>query len=400
LEDGRRFDGVLFGKVAAELPRDNAAPGIGEVVFQTGMTGYQEVITDPSYRGQIVTFTAPHIGNTGMNPFDDEAPRPALAGIVVRDLSSRPSSWRSEESLPAYLERNGLPCLSEVDTRALTRHLRDTGALRGLIVPAAVNEEVALARVRAFPGLVGRNLVREVAPAEMSNEFLGGPTFSLADEFPFRGHAEDGRLAAEGKRITLVHCGMKQGIVQALRRRGALVRIVTPALTADELLAGNPDGILVSNGPGDPDALESLIKTLRGVVGRVPILGICLGHQVLALALGAKTYKMKFGHHGINHPVRDLATGAVLVTSQNHGFAVDPDSLTANGGGDVQGRAVATHTSLNDGVLEGFAVPELCIRAVQFHPEAQAGPHDARVLFRWAADLDVPAPPVPPEGTP
>jgi carbamoyl-phosphate synthase small subunit len=270
-----------------------------------------------------------------------------------------------------------------------------------------VSADVALARVRAFPGLEGRDLVREVAPAQHGREFRGGPVFvaagagsedtagdaalesahpataalSLADEFPFRGLARNGTAAGAGKRIALIDCGMKDGIDQALRRRGAAVRIVTPAATPEELLAGGPHGVLVSNGPGDPDALGTLIATLRRVVGKVPLAGICLGHQVLALALGARTYKMKFGHHGINHPVRDLETGAVLVTSQNHGFAVDPESLRVRVGGDVSGAAVPTHESLNDGVLEGFAVPELAVRAVQFHPEAQAGPHDARVLF-------------------
>jgi len=395
LEDGRRFGGVLFGAVPAGLPVDNTASGIGEVVFQTGMTGYQEVITDPSYRGQIVTFTASHIGNTGTNPFDNEAPAPALAGIVTRVLTALPSSWRDQEPLPAFLKRHGVPCLSEVDTRALTRHLRDVGALRGVITPASVDPEVALARVRAFPGLAGRDLVREVAPEESRKRFHPAPSFArstdpaavaweLSDEFPYRGFMEAGSKehpVGEGKKITLVHCGLKEGIDSGLRRRGASVRIVTPNATPEEILSGSPDGLLISNGPGDPDALENLIKTLRGLIGKVPVMGICLGHQVLALALGAKTFKMKFGHHGINHPVRDIRTGAVLVTSQNHGFAVDRETLKVHLGGDITAEAVPTHESLNDGVLEGFAVPELDLRAVQFHPESQGGPHDARYLF-------------------
>jgi carbamoyl-phosphate synthase small subunit len=403
LEDGRRFDGLLFGRRPDGLPADNAAPGIGEVVFQTGMTGYQEVVTDPSYRGQIVTFTAPHIGNTGMNAFDDEAPTPALAGVVLRSLCERPSSWRSEESLPEYQERHGIPGLTEVDTRALTRHLRDAGALRGAIAAATVDGEVALARVRAFPGLAGRDLVREVAPASVATDFQAGAAFpgstprtllhgtsplavalGFADEFPYQGLDADGRLSGDGRKIVLVHCGMKEGIDLALRRRGAEVRVVGPNASPEEILSGHPDGLLLSNGPGDPDALETLIRTTRALLGRLPIFGICLGHQVLALALGARTYKMKFGHHGINHPVRDLETGSVLVTSQNHGFAVDPDTLKTLTGGDRQTSAVPTHVSLNDQTLEGFAVPELKVRAVQFHPESNAGPHDARRLFEAA----------------
>lgn len=390
LEDGRRLDGVIHGALPEGLPAGNTDPGIGEVVFQTGMSGYQEVLTDPSYRGQIVTFTSPHLGNTGMNRPDDEAPAPALAGVVTRSLTRTPSSWRSEETLPDFFRRHHLPCLSEVDTRALTRHLREAGALRGAIVPGAVDPEVALARVRAFPGLAGRDLVREVAPKTSGESFEAGPAWSgpadgdfwhYGDEFPFGGRQRPQALPGTGKRITVVHCGMKEGIDACLRRRGARVRVVAPGISSEDLLAGDPDGVLVSNGPGDPGALDGLIRTLRQVVGRVPVQGICLGHQVLALALGAKTFKMKFGHHGINHPVRDLRTRAVLVTSQNHGFAVDPDTLHAAAGGDRAADLVPTHESLNDGVLEGFEVPDLRVRAVQFHPEARGGPHDARVLF-------------------
>jgi carbamoyl-phosphate synthase small subunit len=395
LEDGRRFSGVLQGAVPEGLPLDNTSPGVGEVVFQTGMTGYQEVITDPSYRGQIVTFTASHIGNTGTNTFDNEAPAPALAGIVTRSLTALPSSWRDQETLPAFLKRHGVPCLSEVDTRALTRHLRDVGALRGILAPASVDPEVALARVRAFPGLAGRDLVREVAPEKSARRFHPASLFArptdpaalaseLSDEFPYRGFMNPESRehpVGKGKKITLVHCGLKEGIDSGLRRRGASVRIVTPNATPEEILTGSPDGLLIPNGPGDPDALENLIGTLRGLIGKLPIMGICLGHQVLALSLGAKTFKMKFGHHGINHPVRDIRSGAVLVTSQNHGFAVDQETLKIHLGGDTTAEAIPTHESLNDGVLEGFAVPELHLRAVQFHPEAQGGPHDARYLF-------------------
>jgi carbamoyl-phosphate synthase small subunit len=401
LEDGRRFEGVLVGTASPASAAGESLPGRGEVVFQTGMTGYQEVITDPSYRGQIVAFTAAHIGNTGANRFDDEAPTPALAGIVVRSLSTLPSSWRSEESLPAFLARHRVPCLAEVDTRSLTRHLRAAGALRGAILDSDADPAQALAEVRSLPTLGGRDLVREVAPAVDASSFAPGPAGGagqagspgagreaatvLADEFPYGGRDREGRPLLDGRKLTLIHCGMKEGIDLALRRRGARVRIVGPAAGSEELLRGDPDGLLLSNGPGDPDALEGLIGSVRGVLGKVPVFGICLGHQVLALALGARTYKMKFGHHGINHPVRDVQSGRVLVTSHNHGFAVDAESLRIRGGGDVVGSAEITHVSLNDGVVEGFAVGDLRLRAVQFHPEAAGGPHDARSLFDdWA----------------
>jgi len=401
LEDGRRFEGVLCGGALPAPAPGRISPGLGEVVFQTGMTGYQEVITDPSYRGQIVAFTTSHIGNTGANPFDDEAPAPALAGIVVRSLTALPSSWRSEESLPAFLERHGIPCLSEVDTRSLTRHLRTVGALRGGILDADTDPEAALAGVRSFPALGGRDLVREVAPEAAGNTFEPGLAFeperiglpregsegatALADEYPFEGIDGEERPVLEGRKLTVVHCGMKEGIDLALRRRGARIRIVGPGAGPEELLRGDPDGLLLSNGPGDPDALEGLIASVRRVLGKVPVFGICLGHQVLALALGARTYKMKFGHHGINHPVRDTRSGRVMVTSHNHGFAVEAESLRTWSGGDVAGSAEITHVSLNDGVVEGFAVADLRLQAVQFHPEAQGGPHDARALFNeWA----------------
>ncbi len=393
LEDGRRFNGLLLGGALGGLPASDDAPGIGEVVFQTGMTGYQEVITDPSYRGQIVTFTASHIGNTGMNAFDSEAAAPVLAGIVTRSVPERPSSWRSEESLVDCLTRHGIPCLTEVDTRALTRHLRESGALRGVLAPAGTAEDLATARVRAFPGLAGRDLVHEVAPVEHGSHWRGAEeppgwlcrrspeaieaAAEWADAFP------PGARDLAGRRVTLVHCGLKEGIDASLRRRGARVRIVSPDAAPEELLRGDPDGILLSNGPGDPAALGTLIGSVRGVIGRVPILGICLGHQILALALGGRTFKMKYGHHGINHPVREAATGRVLVTSQNHGFAVDLDSVQAAAGGDVARAVEASYVSLNDGVLEGFRVPELRMEAVQFHPEARGGPHDGGRAFAW-----------------
>jgi len=391
LEDGRRFGGELHGSASGAVPVSDDAPGIGEVVFQTGMTGYQEVITDPSYRGQIVTFTSTHIGNTGVNRFDEEAAAPALAGVVVRSLSGRPSSWRSHETLPGYLDRHGIPCLSEVDTRALTRHIRERGALRGVIVADGVPVSAATERARAFPGLTGRDLVREVIPESSDDDFRASPFlvpfeesgFASRDEYEFARTAEelaesfparrDTRLSLGGSRVTVVHTGMKEGIDACLRRRGALVRVVRPDVSAKELLWGDPDGVLLSNGPGDPDSQEQLIATVREVLGRAPLMGICLGFQVLALALGGRTRKMKHGHHGLNHPVKDLESGRVLVTSQNHGFEVVRSSLPEG--------VIPTYLSLNDDTLEGFRYPAQAVRAVQFHPEARGGPHDAAYLL-------------------
>jgi len=393
LEDGRRFDGVLCGAppetweragsraghaetraIPGGLPED---PGrTAEVVFQTGMSGYQEVMTDPSYRSQIVVFTAPHIGNTGVNAADAEARVPFFAGAVVRSLSERPSNRRSEWSLPAWLRRHRIPCLSEVDTRAVTRHLREAGALRGILAPAVLPEAEALARARRFAGLAGRDLVREVAPPESE---VRCPETSSDD--PLDAVFPAAAPSSRSPRITLVDCGAKEGIAACLRRRGARVRRVVPTISAEWLLRDAPDAVWLSNGPGDPDTQPRLIETLRAILGRVPLFGICLGFQILALALGGRTRKMKHGHHGINHPVLELASGRVLVTSQNHGFEVVADSLRSVRLGGGTYRVRPTYRSLNDGTFEGFEIPELDVAAVQFHPEARGGPHDGRRLF-------------------
>ncbi|NNF07563.1 MAG: glutamine-hydrolyzing carbamoyl-phosphate synthase small subunit [Candidatus Eisenbacteria bacterium] len=369
LEDGTRFPGRVIGGERLE---------VGEVVFQTGMSGYQEVISDPSYRGQIVTFTSSHIGNTGMNGLDDEAPQPSISGIIVKSLTEVPSSWRSSESLPDYLARHNIPCLSGVDTRALTRHLSRHGAKAGVIARASTSEAEAQKAIQAWPGLVGRDLVSEVtAGREFPNQnreeawdsWNRATTGSATVASATGGEA----LPLQGTRLTVIHCGAKEGILDALHERGAEVAVLPSTARHNEILATTPHAVLVSNGPGDPEALEELVSEVRELLGKVPLFGICLGFQVLALALRASTYKMKFGHHGINHPVQDLRTERVWVTSQNHGFAVDPKTLPPE--------AVETHRSLNDGTCEGFEVPSLGVAALQFHPEAQAGPHDGLPWF-------------------
>ena len=364
LKDGRRFDGILHGEVGER--------GLGEVVFQTGMTGYQEVITDPSYCGQIVTFTTSHIGNTGVTQEDNEAPAPALAGVVVRSLCHRPSNWRSQKSVGQWLEEHGIPCLEGVDTRAVTRHIRREGAVGGILVPRGQDEAARLERLQGWAGLEGADLTGEVMPDQERPYSLWPelpPGEELAEVIPV---PEQSSVGA-GLRLTMVHAGMKQGIEACMRRRGAEVRVVRADSPAESWLEGDPHGIVLSNGPGDPAASSTLIESVRSVIGRVPLLGVCLGFQVLALALGARTGKMKHGHHGVNHPVSDLKTGRVLVTSQNHGFEVLEDTLPAG--------CAVTHRSLNDRTLEGFEHTQKRVFAVQFHPEARGGPHDASPIF-------------------
>jgi carbamoyl-phosphate synthase small subunit len=334
---------------------------VGEAVFTTGMTGYQEVLTDPSYLGQVVTMTSPQIGNVGVNAADSEAVdgEPRVAGFVVRDASTLVSSWRAEESLDAYLARHGVVGITGVDTRTLTRHLRDKGAQNAALGTAKVDELAR--RAAAAPSMAGLDLVREL-PSREAYVFAEG-----------RGEwATEATHAAE-HHVVAVDFGTKKNILRCLVDAGCRVTVVPPTIRADELLALCPDGVFLSNGPGDPAAVGYGIDLVRGVLGKKPLFGICLGHQLLALALGGRTYKLKFGHRGTNQPVKDLATGKVEITTQNHGFCVDLASLPAG--------VETTHVHLNDESSEGLRAPSALAMSVQYHPEAAAGPHDALYLF-------------------
>ncbi|ROR32082.1 glutamine-hydrolyzing carbamoyl-phosphate synthase small subunit [Inmirania thermothiophila] len=357
LEDGTIFRGVSVG-----------VPGrvVGEVVFNTAMTGYQEILTDPSYARQIVTLTYPHIGNVGANPGDEEAARIWASGLVVRDVPPRASSWRAREDLPAYLERRGVVAIAGLDTRALTRRLRTRGAMNGCLWAgddADPAEAVALAQ--AFPGLKGMDLAREVTTAERYE--WTESTWDLA---------ADAAAPRPAPRLHVVayDFGVKRNILRMLVARGCRVTVVPAATPAEEVLAMAPDGVFLSNGPGDPEPCRYAIEAARTFLGRgVPLFGICLGHQILGLAAGARTVKMKFGHHGANHPVLELDGGRVLITSQNHGFAVDEVSLPPT--------LRPTHRSLFDGSLQGIEHTEAPAFGFQGHPEASPGPHDVGHLF-------------------
>lgn len=347
LADGTVFEGVAVGA---------SGTTVGEAVFTTGMTGYQEVLTDPSYCGQIVVMTAPQIGNTGANGEDEEASRPHLAGFAMHELSSVVSSWRADRSLDAYLEAHGIVSIAGIDTRELTRHLRDHGAQ----MAAIGTEPVAVLRDRAAsaPSMNGQDLtglVSTQAPYAWSHGLWG------KEPRPARHH------------VVAIDFGVKQNILRHLVDRGCRVTVLPSTATAADVLAQSPDGVFLSNGPGDPAAVKHGIETIRGLVGKKPLFGICLGHQMLALALGGTTYKMKFGHRGLNHPVKDLKTGRIEITTQNHGFAVDVASLG--------GRCVMTHQHLNDGTCMGIEHEASGAFSVQYHPEASAGPHDAAYLF-------------------
>jgi carbamoyl-phosphate synthase small subunit len=355
LEDGRVFPGRSFG-----------APGerIGEVVFHTGMTGYQEILTDPSYCGQLVTMTAPHIGNTGVNDLDPESIRPQVAGFIVRSYSEEYSSWRARGGLAQLLRAYNIVAIGEVDTRALTRHIRTAGAMRGIISTTGDSVEALLRKARQAPPMEGLDLTRVVSTEEPYRWAEGSAPF---------GPVYPG--AAPGLRFHVVayDFGLKRTILRRLADHGCKVTVVPGATPVDEVLALDPDGVFYSNGPGDPAATVYAFETLRGLLGRVPVFGICLGHQLMGLALGGKTYKLPFGHHGANHPVRHLPSGRVEITSQNHGFAVDPDTLPAE--------VEVTHINLNDQTVEGLRHQGLQCFSVQYHPEAGPGPHDATYLF-------------------
>ncbi len=353
LEDGTVFLGEAFGA---------QAEAVGEIVFNTSMTGYQEVLTDPSYHGQIVAMTYPLIGNYGVNSEDVESHRVWVEGFVVRERSRRTSNWRAQNALDAYLKEAGVPGIAGVDTRALTRHIRTAGAMRAVLTTLPDGDpERAVETARTSPGLVGRDLVRDVTCAE-----------------PWEWEPEGG--APEGPLVALLDYGVKYNILRCLRAVGCRVTVLPAHATAEAVADLRPDGVMLSNGPGDPAAVPYAVETLRRLIedppgGRpVPIFGICMGHQMLAQALGGTTYKLKFGHHGANHPAKDLATGRVHITVQNHGFCVDIDSLPTD-------EVEVTHLNLNDETLEGLRHRRLPIFSVQFHPEASPGPHDALYLF-------------------
>ncbi|MCA9676245.1 MAG: glutamine-hydrolyzing carbamoyl-phosphate synthase small subunit [Kofleriaceae bacterium] len=363
LENGRIFRGRGFGA---------RVRSIGEVVFNTSITGYQEIVSDPSYCGQIISMTATEIGNVGVNAEDDEAARPACAGFVVRDASATVSSWRATDSLHAWLAGHGVPGIDDLDTRALTRCLRDEGAMRGAIAPAASDAEIeaVLAAVRAAPSMEGQDLVPRVTCDAAYT--WDAPTWHAKDATP-------PMLAAARHRVVAVDFGIKQNILRQLRVAGCAVTVVPATTPAADILARNPDGIFLSNGPGDPAAVAYAIATVRELLAaRLPVFGICLGHQILGLALGARTFKLPFGHHGGNHPVQDLTTGKVEITSQNHGFAVDPASLPSG--------VRVSHKNLFDGSIEGLEVEGRSVFGIQYHPEASPGPHDASYLFHRFAD--------------
>ena len=363
LADGRSFSGWSVGATGEAL---------GEVVFNTSLTGYQEVLTDPSYRGQIVTMTYPLIGNYGLNPEDVEAGTLFLAGFVVREDCPTPSNWRSQASLHRYLRHHGIVGIAGLDTRALTRHLREKGAQTGIISTADLEPKSLARRAAAHPTLDGRDLVQEVTcPAPYG---WTETTWSVR-----RGYRQPDRIHQSKHFVVAYDYGIKHNILRNLVRAGCRVEIVPASTPAGDVLARNPDGIFLSNGPGDPAAVGYAVAEVKKLLGKKPIFGICLGHQILCLALGGKTYKLKYGHHGTNQPVMDLTTQKVEITAQNHGYAVDIDSM----GGDAQ----CTHLNLNDRTVEGMAHRQLPVFSVQYHPEASPGPHDAHYLFARFVDM-------------
>ena len=351
LEDGSVFEGFAFA---------GAGVTMGEVVFNTGMTGYQEVITDPSYKGQIVTMTYPLVGNYGINDEDMESAGIHLEGFIVKEYQHNPSNWRMKQNLKSFLEDSGKIGLEGIDTRALTRRLRLSGSMKGIISTENINVAALLEQVRTYPGLVGRDLVREVSCSKPYLWENGLPQTGIP-----------AKKSQKKLRVVVLDCGVKYNILRLLENNGCEVLVLPSTSTGNDILALKPDGVLLSNGPGDPAALPYIVDTARTIIGRVPVFGICLGHQIIGQAIGGYTEKLKFGHHGINQPVKNVVTGRVEITSQNHGFVVVPAS--------VGSKAKSTYHNLNDATSEGMQMP--MTMSVQYHPEAAPGPHDTEYLF-------------------
>lgn len=354
LEDGKVFHGEAFGATGERA---------GEICFNTSMTGYQEILTDPSYKGQIVTMTYPHIGNYGVNDQDIESANIHVEGFVVREFCPEYSNWRAQATLQEFLTAHDIIGLTEVDTRALTRHIRSRGAMKAVISTEDLDEESLVKKARRSPGLIGRDLVKEVTCPERYHW-----DERIPDAWRSERHEEERRL-----HVVAYDFGIKYNILRCAHDLGCDLTVVPAHTSARDVLDFNPDGILLSNGPGDPEAVPYAMEAVQELMGKKPIFGICLGHQILGLAVGGRTYKLKFGHRGSNQPVKNVATSQVEITCQNHGFAVDADSL----GDDME----ITHLNLNDNTVEGMRHKEMPVFSVQYHPEASAGPHDARYLF-------------------
>jgi carbamoyl-phosphate synthase small subunit len=349
LQDGSLFSGKSLGHIGET---------VGEVCFNTGMTGYQEILTDPSYCKQVVAMTSPHVGNYGINANDFESKKIQAAGFVIKEGTDIPSNWQSKESLDSYLKREEIVGIQNIDTRALTRHIRDFGAMNGIISSIEKDVNILKRKLEIVPSMNGQDLVKEVTCNEPY-------TWANKSEGSFR--------------VAAIDYGIKHNILRLLNERDCTINVFPADKSPEEIMGTDPDGIFLSNGPGDPSAVSYGIKTVKALLGKKPIFGICLGHQILALALGATTSKLKFGHRGINHPVKKIATGTVEITSQNHGFVVDFESLPEN--------VAPTHVNLNDNTLAGISCDELSAFSVQYHPESSPGPHDSRYLFNHFIDL-------------